>query len=215
MRQANARELIADGDLGAILPLFGLLGKLPAVPAAAVEIVAMKQKPARHSLTYQEDSAKGSPVALTIHDEKNRLVGLFRSESVFELRAGIFSETINGVTVPAVAVMVRLDAGRRLLLYGGWINELAPERRGVLKALAVQPEVVIQAAGPSGKVFASATTPNTLRDFCADACALASRLKRRAAWTEHHFAGARAFVESQYPTPLELWQQLDEPAKRA
>jgi hypothetical protein len=173
----------------------------------------MKQIPSSASLTYEKESTKGSAIALTVHDEKKRLNGLFEPESVFELRAGIFPETINGVTVPAVAIMIRLDAGRRLLLYGGWINELAPEGRGVLKALATQPEVVIQATGPSGKVFASATTPNTLREFCADALDLVSRLKRRAAWTEHHFAAARAFVESQYPTPVELWQQLDVPAK--
>ncbi|MBC7855450.1 MAG: hypothetical protein IAF94_18635 [Pirellulaceae bacterium] len=175
---------------------------------------SMKQIPAGTSLTYLRGSAKGSPVALTVHDEKKRLAGLFGSEVVAELRSGIFAESINGVTVPAVAVMVRLDAGRRLLLYGGWINELAPGGRGVLRALASQPEMVIHVAGPSGKIFASATTPNTLPETFADVFVLATRLAKRAAWTEHHFAAARAFVESQYPTPLDLWQQLDAPAKR-
>src|SRR5947208_2216199 len=124
------------------------------------------------SLTYLKDSAKG-PVALTVHEAKQRLAGLTWTGSAFELRAGSFSETINGVTVPAVVVMVRLEAGRRLMLYGGWINDLAPDGKDVLKALAAQKEIVIQAVSRNEKVFASAATPNSVQEVCAEAVWLA------------------------------------------
>ena len=173
----------------------------------------MKQTFARSSLTYVHGSAKNSRLSMTIREQKERVAGLFAKEVVCDLRSEIFYETINGVTVPVVATMIRLDAGRRLLLYCGWINDLDPVCKGVLRALASQGEIALQAASLSGRIFASATITNSLSEMFADALSVVHRLKRRTPWTEHHFAAARAFVESQYPTPLDLWQRLKFPAK--
>jgi hypothetical protein len=175
----------------------------------------MKQTLARSSLTYQHGSAKNAQLSITIHEQKERLAGLFAKEVVCDLRSEIFYETINGVTVPAVATMIRLDAGRRLLLYPGWINDLAPECKGVLRALASQAVIALQAASLSGRVFASARITNSISQMFADALSIVHRLKKKMPWTEHHFAAARAFVESQYSTPLDLWQRLNAPPKTA
>jgi hypothetical protein len=173
----------------------------------------MKQTLASSSLTYLHGSAKDARLSITIHEHKERVAELFAKNIVCDLRAEIFYETINGVNVPAVATMVRLDAGRRLLLYHEWIDDLAPNCKGVLRALASQAVIGIRAATPRGRVFASATIANSLSEMFADGLSIVHRLKKRTPWTEHHFAAARAFVESQYPTPLDLWQRLEAPPK--
>ncbi len=149
--------------------------------------------------------------AVARHEGKVCLVACDHRENVplggvaFLICGGIHHVTINGVHVPAVNVNLRLTAGKQERYFVGWVDELA---EGVIESLANQAELPIILASPFGERVGSSIIDNGIRAMMQKQLGIISALAERAPWTPHHFAAARAYIESQYPTAAALWERV-------
>jgi hypothetical protein len=137
------------------------------------------------------------------HEDNLRLGGVS-----FEVRSGMYTVFIEGIDVPAVNVILKLSTDEGDSYYVAWIDELTPDGAGVVESLATQPEFAVVLETPDGERIGQAMTKNGLRALSGKQLAIISELAERARWNVHHFAAARAYIESQYPTAAALWGML-------
>ena len=137
------------------------------------------------------------------HKENLRLGG-----TSFEVRSGMYTVLIEGVDVPATNVILKLSTEEGDAHYVAWIDELTPDGAGVVESLATQTELPVVLATPLGERVGRAVTENGLRALSSKQLGIISELAERALWNVHHFAAARAYIESQYPTAAALWTML-------
>jgi len=166
------------------------------------------QLPAGHAW-FRVDEDENDQVILLACEQHNRLEP-FLEHVHFNLRVRSITVMIADVAVPVVIVLLRIQNSRDTILFSAWVNELSLRTEGILGQLAEQSQLLIALVDENGRTVGTTLAPNVLASRVASLCGWIVNLGRNSPWTRGHFAAAKAYIRSMYPTNEELWARFAE-----
>ena len=161
--------------------------------------------PRRARFIRLPDPAGAPRVALVIRDSQDCAP---QGRCTFKLRGRIFSVPLEDVTVATIVVMLQMREESAERLYAAWIDEHDPSGAEVMESLAQQEQLGVWLARREGGEAASTVIPNVLQSFARRHLDSLLEIANTSPWDLHHFAAARAHLESQFPDAQSLWKQL-------
>lgn len=148
----------------------------------------------------------GSPrVALVLRDSQDSAP---QGRCTFKLRGRVFSIPLEDLTVAAIVVMLQMREESAERLYAAWVDEHDASGAEVMESLAQQEQLSVCFSQREGGGAASAVIPNVLQSFARRHLDTLLGIASTSPWDLHHFAAARAHLESQFPDAQSLWMQL-------